>query len=269
MESLKINQLTLYYEPAEEAAAELVRDACKRSINLIGERWGLEPPADCRVYVMTGLLPYMFQSAPWSWRILMGVTLPLWYPRLNRLWQVAGGWSHRYGRRSTVGVKPPRLIQSQQSSIGSQIFIPFPDGERVQDNTCHELMHAFSEHLKLPTWLHEGLAMLTVDYFAGQPTIREDTLQVFARTAEQGSVETSITEKKYRDLKSEGEVVYLYVRGYWITRYLDAKNHELLKSMLVRKGSPQEFESDLAQSMGMTRDEFWDKIDQLVLDWGI
>jgi hypothetical protein len=268
MEQVKVNQLTLYYEPSEEAAAELINEACQKSIALIGEHWGLNPPNDCRVYVMTGLLSYMFHSAPWAWRILMGITIPLWYPRLNRLWQIAGGWSQRYGRRSTVGVKPPRLIQSQQGSVGSQIFISFPPEERVKHNTCHELVHAFSEHLKLPTWLHEGLAMLTVDYFAGKPTIREDTLQVLARTAEQGSAETSITEKQYRELKSEDEVVYLYVRGYWIARYLDEKNHELLKSMLVRKSSPLVFESDLAQSMGMTRDEFWGKIDDLVLDWG-
>jgi len=34
---------------------------------------------------------------------------------------------------------------------------------KVQQIACHELVHAFTSHLRLPVWLHEGLAMVTVD----------------------------------------------------------------------------------------------------------
>jgi len=38
------------------------------------ELWGLEAPAECRVYVMTSWLRFLFHSAPWPWRIFLAVT---------------------------------------------------------------------------------------------------------------------------------------------------------------------------------------------------
>ena len=178
MEKMPVDGLTIFFPAEERSAAELVRQACEKSISLIRTSWGLETPEDVRVYVLTASwLRATFHSAPWRWRPLMVLSLPVWYPRGRRLWRVAGGWQQSYGRRCAVCVKTPRLLAQEDSSIGDRIFISEAEmTAKVQQITCHELTHAFTAHLKLPAWLNEGLAMVTAERFAGKPMVRRDSL---------------------------------------------------------------------------------------------
>ena len=139
MEKTLIGDLTLYFDADERGAAELVRRACEKSVRLIRECWNLDTPKDLRVYVLASAwLRSTFHSAPWGWRILMGLTLPLWYLRARRLWQVAGGWQQQYGRRRAVGIKTPRLLSPGDSGLGERIFIREGDrASQVQRITCH------------------------------------------------------------------------------------------------------------------------------------
>lgn len=262
MEVMPVNGLTLFFDAEEREAAELIRRACEKSVRLIHECWGLDTPQDLRVYVLTSAwLRSTFHSAPWGWRILMGLSLPLWYFRARRLWQVAGGWQQQYGQRRTVGIKTPRLILQSDSGIGDRVFIREADvDERVQHITCHELVHAFTSDLKLPVWLHEGLAMVTVERYVGKATIRRETLDALRRSSNEAGAGS------YRgvNLKDPGAVVYLYVRGYWITRYLEETQPGRLKSLLARRYSHRELESQVASACGMGCEEFWRKIDGIV-----
>ncbi len=104
MKTIAVAGLALFFDDDERDTAESVRHACEKSVQIIHAHWGLETPEDCRVYVMRSLLHFVFHSAPWSWRILLGVTFPLWYPRQRRIWPYAGGYEQRYGRRLAVGV---------------------------------------------------------------------------------------------------------------------------------------------------------------------
>ena len=119
----------------------------------------------------------MFHSAPWSWQFLLGATFPLWYFRQRRIWPYAGGYEQRYGRRLAVGVKPPRLMQEADESVGVRIFVQTADiEEKLERTTCHEMAHAFVGHLALPAWLKEGHAMVTVDRYMSRPTVQRETL---------------------------------------------------------------------------------------------
>ena len=72
-------------------------------------------------------------------------------------------------------MKPPRLIQAGDGSIGERIFVKEAQVEnKVQQIAYHELTQAFVAYLRLPAWLNEGLARLTVDRFTGHPMVRED-----------------------------------------------------------------------------------------------
>jgi len=257
MQTKSIRGLTLFFDAKEQEAAELVGDACEQSMELICRLWGVEVPADCRVYVMTSWPSFLFHSTPWSWRILLGVTLPLRYARLQKLWEIAGGWTQCYGERRTVGVKPPRLLQAVDNRFRERIFVPRKVDEWVQHNTCHELVHAFTDHLRLPTWLHEGLAMVTVDRLAGAPTVRAETLEALVQSA----TGSRLQEKHGRRSIDQGGLIYLAVRGYWVTRYLAETQPAPLRKHLDRRLPHDVLENALAAELGID----WSKIDTIVV----
>jgi hypothetical protein len=262
METKWLQGLTLYYDAEEQEAADLIGRACTKSVPLIEAHWGLERPDDLRVYVMTSWLRPILHSAPWPWRILLAITLPLWGLRARGLWRIAGGWEQAFGQRRTVGVKPAWLLQEADGSLGGRIFVPGRDlDQRVEHNTCHELAHAFVSHLKLPAWLKEGHAMVTVDRYAGEPTVQGGTLETLScSSAQPGAGRTRRLEAR-----DPATLVYQCVRGYWITRMLDETQPDLLRSLLVERTTAQALESQLAAGLGLGQGAFWDRIDPVVV----
>jgi hypothetical protein len=261
MKTRSIRGLTLYFDAQEGEAAGLIGDACERSIDLLRELWGLELPGECRVYVMTSWLRFLFHSAPWPWRVFLAATLPLQYARIQKVWTIAGGWAQRYGQRRTVGIKPPRLLQEVDAGLRERVFVPRDVDVWVQHNACHELVHACTDHLRLPTWLHEGLAMVTVDRFAGKPTVKADTLEALTRQSPGAR-----PQEGYGGMAVDPDrLLYLAARGYWITRYLADTQPRLLRGLLEQRQSHEVLEGTLAAELGMSREEFWSQVDGIVL----
>jgi hypothetical protein len=262
METVQIESLTLLFDAKEQDAAELVGEACARSVALIGKHWGLDTPEDLRVYVMTAPYRFFLHSAPWPWRILLVMAVPLWAPRVKRTWPSVNGWTQGYGRRRAVGVKPPRLIQAGATPTARRVLCE-PDSVEslVGQVTCHELVHAFTTHLRLPMWLNEGLSTRTVDHFAGKPTIQPSTVETL------GSRNDGSRAEQYRHLRSgdmEG-LIYHYVRGYWLTRYLEETQPELLRSLLSRRYPRKVLEARIADAYGLSNEAFWQQADRLVV----
>jgi hypothetical protein len=258
MGTITTSGVDIYFNEEERGTAEIVQQACEKSIQILGEQWDLRTPADCHIYVMTSWADFIFRSAPWHWKVLLVLTYPLWVFRVRRTWQFAGGWTQRYGRRCAVGVKPARLIEQSDRSMGERIFVEEESFEnKVRSITCHELTHAFVAHLRLPMWLNEGFAMATVDKFAGKPTVLEDTLLVLKHSRNEQSPgsyrKVSVTERD--------AMVYHTVRGYWITRYLMETRPELLRGLLDRRRRHKVLEEMIASSYDMNREEFWRTID--------
>jgi hypothetical protein len=265
MERQPIAGLTLYSDPRERDTADLIATASRKTLLILQEHWGFAPPDDCRVYVMTSWLRFMFHSAPWSWRIVMAVTLPFWSRRAREMWPLAGGFHQAYGRRRAIGVKPPRLIRRADGALGEQIFVPEENADlerKVQYITCHELTHACAAHLKPPMWLNEGLAMVTVDLYAGSQTVRQETLDLLARTALPGE------PAGYRDVSADDTSALLYhaVRGYWLVRYLQDQRPDVLAQLLASRHDNQEITALLATGVGVKEADFWQAIDGIVAD---
>jgi hypothetical protein len=262
MEKIQVDGLDLFFDEGERNAAELIGQACRRTKHLVHEVWGLETPKDCRVYVMTSWLHFLFHSAPWSWRFLLVSTWPFWYFRIKKLWDYAGGWEQRYGQRRAVGVKPPRLMAASIPSIGEQIFVKEGNlNDKVQTVTCHELTHAFSSHLNLPSWLKEGLAMVTVDRFSEKATVQQGTLDLLERWTDKagyGGIQ------KIR-LERQDAAIYLYVRGYWLTRWVEDVRPGLLRELLSKRYGEGVVERRLASAFGLGLEEFWRNVDGLVV----
>jgi hypothetical protein len=59
--------------------------------------------------------------------------------------------------------------------------------------------------------------------------------------------------------------VYHCVRGYWITRFLADTQPDLLRSLLGQRTRRRALESKLAAGLGVSREEFWKEIDNIVV----
>ena len=263
MKSSTISGVTVVADPAEQNTVDLIGSACARAIQLSQEMWGLGAPEDCRIYVMTSWLGFVFQSAPWPWRILLGATMPLWCFRARRTWPYSAAWTQRYGRRVAIGVKPPRLLEQSDRSIGVRMFVEEKDMKvNVQHVTCHELVHACSAHLKLPTWLNEGIATVTTDRFLERPTIREETLEFMRGFLPKGTPPT------YRELSRMGgeAIAYHGMRGYWLVRYLEEEHPGFLRRMFSLRRDAKAIEQEMMVELGMEPGRFWSEIDDVVVD---
>jgi hypothetical protein len=257
-----VDGLTVLFDADESDAADLIGRASSKSAQLIRRLWSLETPNDCRVYVMTSWFRFLFHSAPpYLWPVLV-LLMPFWLGRVRQLWRVAGGWAQRWGSRRAVGVKPPRLMEIADTSIGSRIFVKGENiEEKVENVTCHELVHAFSGHLRLPMWLNEGLAMVTVDRYLEKQTVRGDTLDLV------GQWTGGRDPARYRKIRitSPDAIVYHYARGYWLTRFLQENHPDLLTGLLKKRLGHLALERRVATAFGMKPPEFWRTIDATVV----
>ena len=259
MECTCVDGMFLYFDAAERQAAELVSQACARSAELLHQHWRLQTPADCRVYIMTSWHGFVCQSAPWPWKVLLSLTFPFWAPRAKAVWPIAGGWQQSYGRRQAVGIKPPRLIQAADSKIGDKIFLRDGDvNDRVRAVACHELTHAFTAGLHLPAWFKEGVAMVAVDRFFGRPTVKRETLGMLGQLTERARVPS---DRKVR-VRDPDDLVYTYVRGYWLIRYLEESRPGLVAELLSRRYPRRLLEARIAASCGKSPEQYRDGIDQ-------
>lgn len=252
-------QIPVIYPPGEDEAGRLVRQAVDDSLGAIGDSWGLEAPQDCRIYVMTSWMGFVFQSAPLPWKVLLALSLPLWVARTRRTWNIGAAWTLHYGRRVAIGIKPPRLLELSDQRVGKHMYEPETDpGQKLRQLTCHELTHACLTPLRLPAWLNEGLAFVTVDRCLGKRTIRLDTLELLRRTQPK---ETPPGYRQMMGLEHE-QIAYHAVRGYWLVRYLEERAPGFLKRSLGSAKLAGQVEGELPLQLDLPEGEFWQQIDE-------
>lgn len=263
MESRPLQGGTLFFEAGDEEAAIRIGEICDESARLITDCWGITPPKQYRAYVLTSYIRFMFHAAPWPRRILFAFLVVFWWKKIKRMWKWIGGCTHRWKRRPAIGVKPPRLLELADKSIGERIKttrVPEDMDNKLRMITCHEMTHAFTAHLRLPMWLNEGVAMVTVDRFLGEVTVKRETLETLGSS-------TCRKPGEYRNILKMGAdaLVYNYVRGYWITRYLEETHPRFLREMLGRRRRQKVLEKEIAAAMGFRRRDFWRSIDARVV----
>jgi len=259
----KINDsITMFYDPSEQATAEVISGAASKALHIIAEIWGLGSPLDCRIYIMTSWWGFFFQSAPWLWRILLAISFPLWCFRARRTWPYSAAWTQRYGRRVAIGIKPPPLLEVSDKSIGLRMFVEEKDTQtKIRHLTCHELTHACSAHLILPAWLNEGLAAVTVDRYLEKQTIRPNTLELLKSYVPKGSPPTYA---KLSRLDTDA-IAYYAVLGYWFVQYLEEVRPGFLKRLFSSSPDPRKIENDIAVQLGGELDGFWVEIPGMIV----
>lgn len=263
MQSIASNGITIYFEAQDSPTAELIRPTVAQTARILQDRYGVEQPARCRVYVMRSWQRMFFHAAPFHMKIYFALTYPYLLPRANRIWSIAGGWAFPMGRRRITGVKPAALIQTTQSSIGSKVFLPEPDvAEKIRQITSHELTHAFTAKARRHMWLYEGIAMRAVDHVTGAETVQRDTLDALSSRIR----DVTAGRNRRVDLSNPDELIYVYARGYWLTRYLEDTNPGLLRDLLQNGHTRRELERELAGDLGIDPEAFWPRINTIVLE---
>jgi hypothetical protein len=137
------------------------------------------------------------------------------------------------------------------------IFRDRSEEDWVRHNTCHELTHASTDHLHLPLWLHEGLAMLAVDLLAGAATVRPDTLPCHVAGVEAPGRSGPST--------APDAMVRRAVRGYWTTRYLAETQSDFLRDLLAETLDRISIEERVASCLGLPREALWEAIEERLL----
>jgi hypothetical protein len=263
LRQLQVGALRIEFAPEDGPTASVVAEACDEALRLVKASWGLDPPAACRLYVMTSWRDFVFRSAPWPWKVALALYYPLWSGRVRRMWPISAGWTQHYGRRTAIGIKPPRLLDVSDKSVGVHMFVEEKDPiAKIRHLACHELTHAASAHLRLPAWLNEGLAAVSVDRFMGKPTIRDDTLGLIQRSRPKGPPPT------YRQLsRFRGEALaYHAVRGYWIVRWLEEISPGFLRRLLSVRRTANEIERSVAEALHVAHGRLWTEIDGVMAD---
>jgi len=261
MQGISAGGLRIMFSPGDEETAKVIAGAVDATLRLATADWGLATPKDCRLYVMTSWRGFVFQSAPWPWKVILALDYPLWSDRARRTWPYSAGWTQRYGRRIAIGIKPPRLLEASDKSVGAHMYVEEKDPvAKIRHLTCHELTHAASAHLRLPAWLNEGLAAVTVDRFMGKVTIREDSLTLLEQTKPKGEPPT------YRALsRLQGKTLaYHAVRGYWIVRFLEEAHPGFLRGLLAERRAHAAIARQLAERLGLQPVNLWREIDDVV-----
>ena len=78
---------------------------------------------------------------------------------------------------------------------------------------------------------------------------------------------TQNNPKDYRQLSraDKDTLVYLYVRGYWITRYFDNQHPDVLRVILSKRHRSSTILALLAKHLGVKPADFWLRIDDIVV----
>jgi hypothetical protein len=256
--------ISVEFDPAEQETADWIAGAAREALALIETQWGFPAPADCRFFLMTDPVRFFFRSAPWTWKVMLAVGFPLWYGRAKRTWPFSAAWTQRYGRRTAIGIKPPRLWETSDRTIGKMIYVEEKDTRRkVRHLTCHELVHACSAQLVLPAWMNEGIATLTVEKFMQAPVFRDDTIEIVRTTQPKGP------PSSYRQMarQSKEDIAYQAVRGYWLVRYLEETRPGFLARIIAARREILAFDEKAAQELGMDPARFWEEIDGVLVEY--
>ena len=66
--------------------------------------------------------------------------------------------------------------------------------------------------------------------------------------------------------QSREQIILLYVRGYWMTRYLVENHPELIRELLSGGHTADDFEARIAAALEIPVNKFWQQVDPLLVD---
>jgi hypothetical protein len=258
------SRVRMYPAPGQPDLEGIISDTCAGSFKVARDLWGLAPPRDCRIYVMTTWWRLFFDATPWYQKPFLITSMPFWVPAARRIWPKAGAMTlkGRFTRRVTIGVKPPDLLKASDTSVGELLYVKEPDMQvKLRHLVCHELTHACSAELRLPMWLNEGIAMLSVERYLGKRVISQDSLALLRNQPPR------CTPPSYREMtRMDARGMALHTsRGYWLVELLEKTRPGFLKGIFSDKSQLRAREQLMAGLLSLPPEHFWQQVDDRLL----
>jgi len=233
---LSAGSIDVQYQPEDHDFAVQLLAAAEDCLESIEGKYHLRRPRRVRLVVLTSWFRFPFQTAPGYLQPSVIVFMPFWALRARRIWPWIGGWQQSYpGGIAAIGIKPPRLIEQSDRSLGEQLFKQLEDPwQKTISLLSHELTHACSHPLRLPAWLNEGLAMAAADHVLEMDTVLPQSRALIS--------EERLTPKRMRQAvlgRDHEALLSLYASGYWLVRWMETNEPELLIELLSSRRNPK------------------------------
>lgn len=102
--------------------------------------------------------------------------------------------------------------------------------------------------------------MVSVDKFAGKPTVKGETLDMLAKAP------PNINPGGYRQARitDQDALLYNYARGYWLTRYIEETQPALMLDLLQQRYNHNILEKKVTDAYGMDAGTFWLEINGMI-----
>ncbi len=84
-----VGNVNVYFNSNEMDTFEMISSTVRQTAELVKDKWGLNIPDNSRVYVMTGWLKFLFQSAPIYYWPLIGLNLPFIFPVMKKKLEIS------------------------------------------------------------------------------------------------------------------------------------------------------------------------------------
>jgi hypothetical protein len=261
---LKKNKMSVlfYYKQEDEETVRLLEDILPSCDELLRNKYGLKAPKKCKVYITEKLVATYFFSQPFIIKLVILILAPITFPCLffmHMNFKCCVAVASPSKRKSIIYIKPIRLLPYLEG-IGRGVFNIEPDlSIKIQGAFCHELTHAYSSKLNLPSWLNEGIAMLAMDELWGKQSVKVDSLKCLSNKNKRPSI--SLLGM------SRDKVSAKYAHCYWLTKYLLEEETELMKELLSKKLRSKKLERKISVCLHINRERLWEEISSLVYDF--
>lgn len=218
-----IANVEVSYQTHHQDEINIITESLPRIMRYLDNNWKLTLTRKIKVHIMDSWQESIMKSAPYYFKPLVFIQLILSYRKLQKLWCSIGGWGKAYGSNYYVGVKPIDVLTQSLSEKESSIFLEVMNpSEKLSHILCHELTHAYCEIGKLPTWLYEGIAMVSVDNIFSINTVRPESIRLIQ--------DITLVEQINSSLK-------VYVFGYWMTKYLISVEGKTVNELINYRNS--------------------------------
>jgi len=249
MESLTDHKnIIVHYETAYKSVAVEVLQSFEKAEPILIKKWGPRNSDFIVVYICNSPIDFVFSIATGILRLLWKITYPLWARKLELFYNRAGGVTMHIKSKSYIWLRPPDAYDYVEKTIGKLLFGKIEDrSEKLQFVFVHELTHAHIGNRKLPTWINEGIAMITVDEYFSKCTVLESTLTTLFKDHRNYNLVT------YRKMANSRpiDIAFTYTYGYWATRYIEEVYPNILMEALTKNLKKNEFTRFIFDIMGI------------------
>ena len=264
--STAVERLEIYYDETEKGIVGVIEKAYSRTSEVVKECWGVDYKDMIPFYVskqcpeIKGVFDGMrwYNCLKYFYNLLFVVPVSI-ISFLRILMLSSAVVLEDRDCKPLVWMKPWDMIESDQVVFTATFFDgDFTERENnIEYITCHEIVHVNLKYLKLPQWLNEGLAMVTVDSYFGRNIIKESTINTLQ----------ALFLKKAAMKRKRGSETFIYseyIPWYWITRFLIEEYPELIEDFIRNKQSDKNIEKKIADRLGIRRKVFWQELGELV-----